>query len=76
MGKCRIRKEVRESFEKAVTDIEDERYGVINPYGLLKERILKLDVAIDSLIDYTNELCRIMESEERELLRKQLYRKE
>ena len=62
MGKCRVRKSIRESFEKAVTDIEEERYGVINPYVALDERIRALNEAIASLIDYRNELERIRES--------------
>ena len=64
MGKCRIRKAVRESFEKAVADIEEERYGVIYPYVALDERISKLDDAIASLIDYRNDLERVRESED------------
>lgn len=76
MGKCRIRKAVRESFENAVANIEEERYGFIYPYVALDERISKLDDAIASLIDYKNDLERVRENEERELLRKQLYRKE
>lgn len=66
MGKCRVRKAVRESFEKAVTDIEEERYGFCSPYCALGERIEKLDDVIASMIDYRNDLERIRESVEDE----------